>query len=168
MVEAESMRREIEEFLYLEADLLDRGEFDLWLGLFTDDAIYQMPVRTTHDKNQCDHEFSNAAYHFNETKEMLDMRIRRLGTKTAWAESPPSRTRHFVSNLRIARLDDQIVKAYTNLLLYRNRGDSPEYDLLSAQREDQLIKKPDGWRLTQRLVFLDQATIGTLNLSVFL
>jgi 3-phenylpropionate/cinnamic acid dioxygenase small subunit len=31
----------------------------------------------------------------------LEIRIRRLESGSAWAEDPPSHTRHFVSNLRV-------------------------------------------------------------------
>src|SRR5436305_1499167 len=35
------------EFLHREAELLDTYKFDAWLGLFTEDIDYRMPVRTT-------------------------------------------------------------------------------------------------------------------------
>jgi 3-phenylpropionate/cinnamic acid dioxygenase small subunit len=165
---SESVRREIKDFLYDEADLLDRGEFEQWLELFTEDATYRMPLRVTHDKAHRDEEFDDNFGHFDETKEMLAMRVKRLGTRSAWAEDPPSRTRHFVSNLRVSSLAADEVSAKTNLLLYRNRGDSPQHDILSAQRVDQLRKTAEGWRLCSRVIYLDQATLGTLNLSIFL
>ena len=37
-------RTEAEDFLYHEADLLDRREFDQWLTLFTEDGIYWLPM----------------------------------------------------------------------------------------------------------------------------
>jgi len=36
--------REIEQFLYHEAELLDARQYKEWLELFTDDAIYWMPT----------------------------------------------------------------------------------------------------------------------------
>src|SRR5258706_9551874 len=38
-------KREIEEFLYREAHLLDEHRLDEWLGLFTDDVRYLIPLR---------------------------------------------------------------------------------------------------------------------------
>ncbi len=37
-------KREIEEFLYKEAYLLDEHKFDEWLELFTDDVEYLIPL----------------------------------------------------------------------------------------------------------------------------
>ena len=163
------LRQEIEDFLYLEAELLDRCAFEQWLQLFTEDASYRMPVRTTHERRLQDREFDESFGHFDETREMLGMRVRRLSSRTAWAEDPPSRTRHFVTNLRIrATTKSDEILATTNLLVYRNRGDSPQHDLLSAERHDLLRRTESGWKISERRIYLDQATLGTLNLSIFL
>ncbi|HIG78566.1 MAG TPA: hypothetical protein EYQ47_00865 [Cycloclasticus sp.] len=67
-----------------------------WLELWDGQASYRMPVRVTHTKRQRDLEFQENFGHFDKTKEMIGMRIKRLGTSITWAENPPSRTRHFV------------------------------------------------------------------------
>ena len=36
---------EVERFLAMETRLLDEQKFEDWLDLFTDDAVYRMPVR---------------------------------------------------------------------------------------------------------------------------
>lgn len=161
--------RAIRAFLYKEAELLDNREFEQWLQLWTEDAAYRMPVRVTRDRRESVGEFLEDFAHFDETREMLEMRVRRLGTRAAWAEEPPSRTRHFVSNVRVSRSQTEseyLVRA--NLLLYRNRGDSPHHDLLSAERHDRLVLETGGWRIRERIIYLDQTTLGTLNLSIFL
>ena len=40
----ELLRPEAEDFLYLEADLLDKRDYDAWLKLFTRDGIYWLPM----------------------------------------------------------------------------------------------------------------------------
>jgi 3-phenylpropionate/cinnamic acid dioxygenase small subunit len=157
---------EIAAFLYHEAELLDAGQLGEWLTLLTPEAVYRMPVRVTgtHDAS----EFDGAAMHFDETRATLEMRVRRVTTGMAWAEQPPSRTRHFVSNIRIKAEDERGVAVNSNLLLFRNRGDSAEHDLISAERRDRLVRNAGGWLLADRLILVDQATLGTLNLAVFL
>ena len=39
------LAREIEQFLYAEAELLDQRRFNEWLDLFTEDARYWMPIK---------------------------------------------------------------------------------------------------------------------------
>ena len=40
--------REVEQFLYREARLLDERRFHEWVELFTEDVRYWMPVRSNH------------------------------------------------------------------------------------------------------------------------
>ncbi|PCI66835.1 MAG: aromatic-ring-hydroxylating dioxygenase subunit beta [Piscirickettsiaceae bacterium] len=164
----ESLFREIEAFIYREAELLDNHQHGEWLELWDEQASYRMPVRVTHTKRQHDQEFQENFGHFDETKEMLGMRVKRLSTSTAWAEDPQSRTRHFVTNLRINELDNGQYELKTNLMLYRNRSDNAGHDILSAERHDTLHKVEGEWRILKRVIYMDQATLGTLNLSIFL
>jgi 3-phenylpropionate/cinnamic acid dioxygenase small subunit len=163
-----SRREEVEEFLYREALALDERRFRDWLGLFTEDATYEVPVRITREKN-AEWELAPTARIFDDTKETLEIRVRRLETDFAWAEQPPSRTRHYVTNVLVepGEADGEIL-ALSNLLLYRSRGDQPHWDLLSAQRRDTLRATGDGWRIARRWAALDQSTVNAHNLSVFI
>jgi 3-phenylpropionate/cinnamic acid dioxygenase small subunit len=99
----------------------------------------------------------------------MEMRILRLETEYAWAEDPPSRSRHFVTNVRVEEGENEgeyLVK--TNLLLYRTRGDVPIYDILSGERTDTLRRVDDGLRLAKRVVLLDQTTVMTHNLALIM
>ena len=154
-------------FLMHEAELLDERRERDWLDLFTDDAEYLMPVRVNRERAEGDG-FSKEAYYFEETRGSLELRVRRLETEYAWAEDPPSRTRHFVTNVRVSGGDEEgEVAVKSNLLLYRSRGSDPTADILSAERRDVLRKEEDGWRLRRREILLDHSVVMTHNLSVF-
>jgi ethylbenzene dioxygenase beta subunit len=155
-------------FLHHEAELLDGNRLDEWLDLLTDDVVYQMPIRMTRERG-AESDVSHDMYYFDETRSTLQTRIARLRTDFAWAEDPPSRTRHSVSNVRVQQAsgpDELAVRSY--LLLYRNRGDDPGHDLISAERTDLLRRVEGAWRLARRCVILDQANLGTRNLAIFL
>src|SRR5581483_742568 len=88
--------------------------------------------------------FDDRMAHMYEDRDSLEMRALRVNTEYAWAEEPPSRTRHFVTNVRVSggeRGDELAVRS--NLLLYRTRGDVPAYDILSAERRD-VLRRCDG------------------------
>lgn len=157
----------VEDFLFQEAQLLDEGRFDEWLDLLAEDLVYQVPVRVTRERAGPS-EVSTAMFHMDETRRSLQLRVQRLRTGHAWAEDPPSRTRHFIANIRLRELSEAEVEVRSNLLLYRNRGSDPGHDLLSGERFDLLRRHGDGWRLARRRVILDQATLGTKNLGIFL
>ena len=159
---------EVYSFLMREAELLDERREREWLDLFTDDAEYLMPVRVNRERGEGDG-FSEEAYYFEETRGSLELRVRRLETEYAWAEDPPSRTRHFVTNVRVAEgEEDDEVTVRTNLLLYRSRGSDPRQDLLSAECKDVLRKEDGQWKLRRRVILLDHSVLMTHNLSVFL
>lgn len=163
---SEEVYREVRDFLLREAELLDNGSYRDWLDCLTEDIRYQVPVRVTRDRG-VESEFVNEMGHLDEDYVSLEMRVMRLETEYAWAEDPPSRTRHFLSNIRIEPGDrGDEVRVKSNLLLYRTRGDDPHYDLLSAERHDVLRRVNGQWKLARRLVLLDQTTIGTHNLSI--
>jgi 3-phenylpropionate/cinnamic acid dioxygenase small subunit len=159
---------EVYSFLMHEAELLDERRERDWLDLFTDDAEYLMPVRVNRERGEGDG-FSQEAFYFEETRGSLELRVRRLETEYAWAEDPPSRTRHFVTNVRIVESEEEDeVAVRTNLLLYRSRGSDPKHDLLSAERKDTLRKEDGQWKLRKRVILLDHSVLTTHNLSVFL
>ena len=159
---------EVLEFLYSEAALLDNGEFRKWLDLLAEDVVYRMPVRVTRERG-AGRGFVGEMSHFEEDRHSLEQRIHRLETEYAWAEDPPSRTRHFVSNVRLSSGDQENetnVNSY--LFLYRTRGDTASSDILSAERRDVLRQFDGQWKIAHRTIFMDQATLAMHNLSVFL
>ena len=158
---------EIVEFLYREAELLDTGRFREWLALMTDDLSYRMPIRVTRvGRKNSDH--SNEMEIFSDDLASMRLRIDRLATDSAWAEDPPSRTRHLVSNIRVKATDSpEEVEVYSYFLVYRNRGNSPTAEIFSGERQDLLRKGNTEWRLARRTMFLDQAVVGARNVSIF-
>jgi 3-phenylpropionate/cinnamic acid dioxygenase small subunit len=156
---------EILEFLYREADLLDCNRFSDWLALFTEDIRYHMPVRTTQVLSS-GAGFQQMAF-FDDNIHSLRTRVRRLETDTAWAETPPSRTRHFVSNVLAAAAAGAGEYAVTvNFMLTRSRGDQG-YQLFTGRREDTLRRDSAGQlRIARRRILIDQTVITATNLSV--
>jgi 3-phenylpropionate/cinnamic acid dioxygenase small subunit len=158
---------QVEQFLYREAELLDGRRFDEWLDLFTDDAHYWMPLRYNRDRGENAPEESAADEMslFDDDKEFLAVRIRRLKTGRAWAEDPPSRTRHLVTNVRVESAGTEL-NVCSNFLVYRNRLEG-EVDLYAGMREDLLLRLGDGLKIARRKIILDQNVLLSKNLSIF-
>lgn len=160
-------RLAVEDFLYYEAEQLDDRNYEAWLALFTEDIRYTAPVRVTRKSPAVD--IVDEIGHFDDTIHSLGLRVRRLGTDVAWAEDPPSHTRRIVGNIRIRPTDDpNELEVRSNLLLFRSRGDLGAHDLIAGERHD-LLRLVDGaWRIARRRAVLDQSSLGTKNLGVFL
>lgn len=161
------VREEVLEFLYGEAECLDTGRFEDWLAMMTDDVLYQMPVRLTRERGDAP-DRSDQMHFFWDDRATLELRVRRLRTDFAWAEDPPSRTRHFVSNVRIApgsTPDALQVRSY--VLITRSRGDAASYEMISGERQDVLRRTDGAWKLARREFIIDQAMLGVRNLGIF-
>lgn len=164
----EELVEEVRQFLFKEADLLDEGLLRDWLQLLTEDVTYTMPLRVTREK-AAGAGFVPSMAHLHEDRYTLEMRVRRLETEYAWAEDPPSRTRHFVTNIQVFDADrPDEVRVKSNVLVYRTRGDSPTYDVLSAVRHDVLRRANGQWRLASRTVYLDHSPVTTHNLAILI
>lgn len=159
---------EIQEFLYREALALDERRLRDWLAMLTDDITYEVPVRVTRE-DHADWELSPTSRIFDDDRQTLEVRVRRLETDFAWAEQPPSRTRHYVTNVLVDTTDlpDEYL-VHSNCLIYRSRGDSPTPSFYSLARKDTVRREADGWRLARRWAAFDQALINAHNLSIFI
>lgn len=111
-------RAEVEDFLYREAELLDGWDLDEWLELFTDDARYIVPSTETPTA-----EAGTALALMDDNMLRLRARVRRLQSGRAPREYPSSRTRRFISNVRITGHDGDEVLVTANFLVYRLRHD---------------------------------------------
>jgi phthalate 3,4-dioxygenase subunit beta len=155
------------QFLVEEAALLDAADYEGWLELLTEDIRYLMPVRVTTARGAGFDTLADMA-HFDEDLYALRKRVQRLATEHAWTEDPPSRTRHFVTNVRTFRTAETELLVESALLMFRSRGDTREADLLSAGRADRLRETGDGLRLARREITVDESVLRTQNLAVFL
>lgn len=165
------LQLECTNFLNHEAALLDDNRLHDWFDLLTEDIDYRVPRRVTRERNSEVSEFSEEGYLYRDDHGTLSTRIDRFDNDYAWAENPPSRTRRLVSNIRPEELpdddvDDVIVKS--NLMLYRSQGDTTDYDLIVGEREDRLRRLDGEFKLSERVVYLDQSILDSRNLSFFL
>ena len=173
--------REVEQFLYREARLLDERRFHEWVELFTEDVRYWMPIRSNRypaeskaigrlDQGQdaaIERVQAEELALLDETKATLRSRIARLDTGMAWAEDPPSRTRHMVSNIEVQEGDTASeLQVYSNYLVYRTRAET-EQDFYIGRREDVLRHIDSAWKIARRKILLDQNVLLAKNVSIF-
>jgi 3-phenylpropionate/cinnamic acid dioxygenase small subunit len=95
-----------------------------------------------------------------------------MGTEHVWAEDPPSRLRHFITNVRTFECDDEThLFVESAELLFRSRGDVNESALVSCGREDLLRwcnGPPKTLKLARRNIITDESVLRMQNLAVFL
>ena len=160
------VQREIERFLFREARLLDEGHYDEWLALFADDVRYWVPTRETTSSFETSVAGDHDLALFDDDKDFLRARIQRLHSGLAHAETPPSRTRRFISNIEIDQQADDEYDVGCNMLIYQTRLERTEI-VFVGRREDRLRKSNGSWQIARRKIVLDQTLIPR-TISIFL
>ena len=177
----DDLTQEVEQFLYREARLLDERRFNEWLELFTDDARYWVGGRSNRypktSKAIAILDFDRHVKHdltkgdepaiLDETREALGRRVARLGAGMAWAEDPPSRTRHLIANIKLEPGDAvSELKVYCNFIVYRSPAET-EKDFYVGARRDVLRLVDGAWKIARRKLTLDQNVLSAKNVSIF-
>jgi len=162
-----ALRDEVQNWLLLEAELLDSMREREWLDhMVSKEVVYQLPLRQTVLRAQ-GNGFVDGAFHLDENWGSLNSRLSQNETGHSWAEDPPSRTRHYVSNIRVGQLYGNEVRVQSNLLLYRTRQDDTTPQVFAGERHDVLERADGGYQLKRRTIYLDTTAIASHNLAIF-
>lgn len=170
-----ALRADIEDFLYLEADLLDERRFRDWLELLTEDISYFMPMRRNvkfgqHAERENTKRGEGISW-FDEDKWTLTKRVDQILTGVHYAEEPLSRISHLVTNIRIVGVtpsvaDAQEVDVSARFVVNQNRVEYENYTFI-GRRKDRLRKTAAGWKIARREIILDQNVLLAKNLTAF-
>ncbi|WP_283138329.1 aromatic-ring-hydroxylating dioxygenase subunit beta [Rhizohabitans arisaemae] len=139
------VRSEVEDFLYAEADILDSWHYDAWLALFVEGARYEIPT-TDYRGGWSPHESGSFV---TDDWDLLRARVKRLKSRKAHAENPPSRTHRLVSNVRLfPGDDDDSFRVTASFVVHRARDG--RFDVYVGRYEHILAVEDDGFRFRLR------------------
>ena len=110
-------RAEAEDLLFEEADLLDQWRLQEWLALYTADASYLVP--STDLPPGADP--AKSLFYIADDRARMHERVVRLMKKSAHSEQPRSRTRHLVSNVRVAASQDDETPVSAAFVTFRTK-----------------------------------------------
>jgi benzoate/toluate 1,2-dioxygenase subunit beta len=136
----------VEQFLYHEARLLDTQQLDAWLELFTDDAIYWVPL----ERDQKDAVETSSIIHDDRT--LLGLRVQQARHPRAHARLPLARTVHHVGNVMVAGEGDGALTVHSTLQLIEWRQDRQR--IWGALVEHRLRRAGDSFRIAHKRVDL--------------
>lgn len=140
------LRSEIEQFLYHEAGLLDHGRLDEWLGLFTGDATYWIPLQA----NQVDPLTTSSIVY--DDRRLLEVRVRQFQHPRAHARVPAPRTVHQVGNVQLIEAGALDARVGSTLVLIEYRRERQR--VWGALVEHRLRRTADGLRIAAKRIDL--------------
>ena len=168
------LKQEVEEFLCLEADLLDTRKFREWLDLLAEDLVYFMPIRRNvkfgeHEERENTRQGEGMSW-FDEDKWTVTKRIEQILTGVHYAEEPLSRVTHMISNVRLLDVKPSVedpaeVTVCCRFLVYQSRVEY-ETNTFIGRRTDILRRNGDSWLIARRELILEQNVLLAKNLSI--
>ena len=163
---ASDVIRQVEQFVYHEAALLDDWKIDEWLQLFAPECQYQVTPLGEDDAATMSPEV--VYFLIADDRERLSARITRMNRPSAHVEYPRSRTRHLYTNVRVTADDGTRLTAWLNFHTFRNRN-RQTFSYMGCARYE--LQRLDGHRLliAAKRVMLDMdALIPQGKVSIFL
>ena len=136
----------VEEFLYHEARLLDTGQLEAWLELFTEDATYWVPL----ERGQKDPlETSSLIY---DDRTLLELRVKQARHPRAHARLPLARTVHQISNIMVLEKTDTEARIASTLSVTEWRNEKQR--LWSGLVEHRLRRAQKSWKIAAKRIEL--------------
>ena len=134
------------EFLWAEADMLDRRAYDDWLNIWTDDGLYIVPIERGAE------DYADVLNYAYDDAKMRDMRVRRLKSSFSMSALTASSTVRTVSRFVVlGQTDDEIqLRAAQHLADYRRDN----LRMLAADLDVTLRQTDEGIKIARKVVTL--------------
>lgn len=141
--------REVEQFLFRQAELLDGKHWQAWIDLFTDDGMYWMPV----SQDQTD--WLSWPSIFIEDKPLMTIRLGRVTHPNAWSQAPLWATNHLVSHVTLESQEGDTLVVRSRFHMMELRRDAIRH--FGGSYRHTLVRTGAGLRIRQQRVDLFNA-----------
>lgn len=156
---ARDLEKVCEHLIKREARLLDDGEFERWIELFSRECIYWIPVGLNNDPRR------EITLEFHDRRRLLD-RVARLRTGYAYSQIPPTRTCHLMSNVEIFSAGEGELAARANFAIHTCR--LGVHRTLAGWYGYLFVHEDGGWKIALKQINLIDSDEGQENNSFFL
>ena len=130
------LQREVEQFLFAQAELLDDKQWQAWIDLFDDTGIYWMPASPEQT------EWEGSPSIFAEDKLMMEIRKGRVSHPNAWSQAPMWATNHLVSHVTVEAESATTIEVRSRFHMMELRRDSVRH--FGGRYRHTLVRGDDG------------------------
>lgn len=153
------LERLCENLIKCEARLIDNGQLEQWLTLFSRDCVYWIPARPASDPR------GEVAVEFHDRRRLVD-RIARLRSGAAYSQIPPTRTCHLLTNIEMFVVGANEIGARANFLIQTYRLDV--YRTLAGWCGYLFVHDEGAWKIGMKKINLIDCDQGQENISFVL
>ena len=130
------LQREVEQFLYRQAEMLDDKQWQPYIDLFADEGVYWMPVQPQQT------EWEGSPSIFAEDRLMMEIRKGRITHPNAWSQAPMWETNHLVSHVSLESVGESEIKVRSRFHFMELRRDNVRH--FGGRYQHWLLRQPDG------------------------
>jgi 3-phenylpropionate/cinnamic acid dioxygenase small subunit len=148
-------------FLYREARLLDRGDFDAWLELYTDDCLFWMPAWRD-DGTQTEYPDRELSLIFYRGRRNLQDRVQRIRSTVSVASKVMPRVSHMVGNVLAEVVDGAIIRVDSSFIVNVQDIRSRRSHAYFGRYEHELRLEGATWKISQKIIRLMNDVVPTM------
>jgi len=130
------LQREVEQFLYRQAELLDGKHWQAFIDCFDEQGVYWMPVTPEQT------EWEGSPSIFAEDKLMMEIRKGRVSHPNAWSQAPMWETNHLVSHVALESVNDNEIRVRSRFHMMELRRDQVRH--FGGRYQHRLLRGADG------------------------
>jgi benzoate/toluate 1,2-dioxygenase beta subunit len=148
-------------FLYREALLLDRGDFDAWLDLYTDDCLFWMPAWRD-DGTQTEDPDRELSLIFYRGRRNLQDRVQRIRSTVSVASKVMPRVSHMVGNVLAEVINSATVRVESSFIVNVQDIRTRRSHAYFGRYEHELRQEGDAWKISQKIIRLMNDVVPTM------
>ncbi|HSD44436.1 MAG TPA: aromatic-ring-hydroxylating dioxygenase subunit beta [Burkholderiales bacterium] len=135
------LQREVEQFLYRQAEALDEKRWADFIGMFTDDGMYWMPPAPHYTT------WEGMPSIFIEDRDLMTVRMKRVQHPHAWSQHPDWGTNHVVSNVIVERVEPKTGEVHVRSRFHMMELRRDELRHFAGTYRHRLKLTKDGFRI---------------------
>ncbi|MDF1817081.1 MAG: aromatic-ring-hydroxylating dioxygenase subunit beta [Immundisolibacteraceae bacterium] len=149
------------ELLYRESSALDQRNWQQWLDLYTEDAVYWVPAWRNEDEQTSDPN-SEVSQIYHDSRTGLEERVMRVTSGKSVTAMPLPRTTHFITNIVATNADEATIKVAANFMVQLFQPQRGAHYVNFGDYELSLARKGDRWLIAAKTVHLKNDLVPAL------
>ncbi len=149
----QQLTADVADFLFYEADLLDRRDWDQWLNLYEDDCLFWVPAWDD-DTVLCENPDNEVSLIYLDDKNRLKDRVWRINSGLSSSLVRMPRMAHLVSNVRIIEVSPERILVHAKFQANAYKLDEYRVDFFFGDYHFELLPKGDSFSIKSKKVII--------------